>query len=106
MNRRFERRKAKRVKTRLEARWEGILEQQEAEIVDLSIGGCFILSAHQVKRGDLIRIEINESLLIWGEVIYEIEEMGFALKFNATDEDRERLAGLIEADKKSGKNEK
>ena len=101
---RVERRKAGRVKTSLKARWEGILEQQEGEIVDLSTDGCFILSAHQVKRGELIRIEINESLLIWGEVIYEIEEMGFGLKFNATGEDKERLAGLIEADKKSGKN--
>jgi len=103
---RVERRKAGRVKTSLKARWEGPLEQQEGEIVDLSTDGCFILSAHQVKRGELIRIEINESLLIWGEVIYEIEEMGFGLKFNSTAEDKERLAGLIESNKKSGKNEK
>jgi hypothetical protein len=103
---RVERRKAKRVKINLKARWEGILEQQEGEIVDLSTAGCFILSAHQVKRGELIRIEIGESLIIWGEVIYEIEEMGFGLKFNATGEDKERLARLIEADKKAGKNEK
>ena len=103
---RVERRKAGRVKTSLKARWEGILEQQEGEIVDLSTAGCFILSAHQVKRGELIRIEIDESLLIWGEVIYEIEEMGFALKFNATGEDKECLAKLIESNKKSGRTEK
>jgi len=103
---RVERRKAGRVKTSLKARWEGPLEQQEGEIVDLSTDGCFILSAHQVKRGELIRIEINVSLFLWGEVIYEIQEMGFGLKFNVTGEDKERLTEVIEADKKAGKNEK
>jgi len=98
-----ERRKAERVKLSLKASWEGILEQQEGEVTDLSTTGCFILTAHQVQRGELIRIEIGESLAIWGEVVYEIEEMGFALRFNAVGEDRERLAQLIEDAKKARK---
>ncbi len=96
-----ERRKNERVKVNIKARWEGVLEQKEGTIVDLSIGGCFILTAHLVEIGELIRLEMENSLVIWGEVIYQIEEMGFALKFTAAmGEEALQLGKLIQEQKK------
>lgn len=88
-------------------RWEGDLDQKEGTIEDLSVGGCFILTGHLVKRGELIRLEIEpqtQSLVVWGEVIYQIEEMGFGLKFiSITEEVKQQLAGLVRAAKESAK---
>ena len=82
-------------------RWEGVLEQKEGTLVDLSINGCFILTAHLVQTGELIRLEMENSLVVWGEVIYQIEEMGFALRFNAaTSEEAQQIARLIQEQKK------
>jgi hypothetical protein len=98
-----ERRKAERVKVNIKARWEGVLEQKEGTIVDLSINGCFILTAHVVETGELIRLEMENSLVVWGEVIYQIEEMGFALKFTAViGEEALQLGKLIQDQKKRG----
>lgn len=92
----IERRKNERVKVNIKARWEGVLEQKEGTIVDLSIGGCFILTAHLVETGELIRLEMENSLVVWGEVIYQIAEMGFALRFNAAlGEEGQQVARLI-----------
>ena len=96
----IERRKAERVKVSLKTRWEGILEQKEGVIVDLSTGGCFVLTAHLVQLGELIRIEIEQSLTVWGEVIYKIEEMGFGLRFTAAlGEEAQQLDQLVQAHK-------
>ena len=72
------------------------MEQKEGTIVDLSIGGCFILTAHLVETGELIRLEMENSLIVWGEVIYQIAEMGFALRFTAAiGEEGQQIARLI-----------
>ena len=37
-----------------------------------------------MKQGELIRLEINfpqETAKLWGQVVYSVEEMGFALRF-------------------------
>lgn len=96
-----ERRKAERVKVNIKARWEGVLEQKEGTVVDLSINGCFILTAHLVETGELIRLEMENSLVFWGEVIYQVEEMGFGLRFTAVlGEEGQQLAQLIQDQKK------
>ena len=96
-----ERRIAERVKVNIKVRWEGVLEQKEGTIVDLSIGGCFILTAHLVETGELIRLEMENSLVLWGEVIYQIQEMGFAVRFNAAlGEEGQQVAKLIKEQKK------
>lgn len=98
-----ERRKAERAKVDLRASWEGSLTRLEGSIVDLSITGCFILSDDKVRVGELIRVEIQPpqqgALYIWGEVIYQIPEMGFAVHFTgADDEDLKRLQWLVKAE--------
>lgn len=98
---RVERRRAERVRVNIKARWEGASEQKEGTIEDLSIGGCFILTAHLVKTGELIRLETENSWVFWGEVVYQIEEMGFGLRFTAViGEEGQQLAELIEEQKK------
>lgn len=102
-----ERRRAERVKVNIKARWEGVSEQKEGTIVDLSINGCFILTAHLVETGEFIRLEMENSLVVWGEVIYQVEEMGFGLRFTAAlGEDGQKLASLIEEQKKRDQAEK
>lgn len=98
-----ERRKAERVKVDLRAYWEGSITQLEGSIVDLSISGCFILSDDRVTVGELIRVEIqlpkHGPLYVWGEVIYQIPEMGFAVHFTGADDaDLKRLGWLIKAE--------
>lgn len=98
-----ERRKAERAKVDLRACWEGSLTQLEGSIVDLSVTGCFILSDDKVRVGELIRVEIlppqQGSLYVWGEVIYQIPEMGFAVHFTGADDaDLKRLRWLVKAE--------
>jgi hypothetical protein len=97
-----ERRKVERVRVDLKVFWEGALTQLEGSIVDLSTTGCFILTDDQVRVGELIRVEIRPpkdgALYIWGEVVYQIAEMGFALHFTGGDEDDiKRLGWLVRA---------
>ncbi|HEX8070036.1 MAG TPA: PilZ domain-containing protein [Pyrinomonadaceae bacterium] len=97
----MDRRQADRVKVALDAHWEGVLAQCSGTIVDLSITGCFILTPDQVRPKELIRIEIATPtggvIYLWGEVVYQISEMGFALHFTgATDRETQMLDLLIE----------
>ena len=96
-----ERRGHGRVRTDLRALWEGVLESRDGTVVDLSVGGCFILTTGAVQPGELIRLEIRPPsggrLLLWGEVVYVMEEMGFALTFTGAGHDEQRaLEALME----------
>jgi len=91
-----------RVSTDLRARWEGVLESRDGTVVDLSASGCFILTTDAVQPGELIRLDIRPTsgghLLLWGEVVYVMEEMGFALSFTGAGEgEQKQLEALIEA---------
>jgi len=85
-----ERRKDERVKANLDAGWEGILGRFEGQVGDISRSGCFVLSSDQVQPGELIRLEIKlpgeGEIYLWAEVMYQITEIGFALRFTSTDE--------------------
>lgn len=97
-----DRRTSERIRLNLGARWESLGNQGRGSVADLSLMGCFILTAGEVSPGELIRLEIlfpNEVASLWGEVVYNVAEMGFALRFKFKDEaarnDLERLLGLI-----------
>lgn len=94
-----ERRQAERVYVRLDARWEGVLAQCEGHIVDLSTTGCFVLTSDRVKTKELIRVEIQLPtegwMYLWGEVVYRIEDMGFALRFTGVSEMEQALLNLL-----------
>jgi hypothetical protein len=96
-----ERRTAERVRTNLRARWEALMAHGRGAVCDLSDGGCFVLTGGEVKAGELVRLEIHfpdRVVFFWGEVVYAIAEMGFALRFAFSNDDEKRvLASLIEA---------
>jgi hypothetical protein len=97
-----ERRRAPRLKVNFRARWEGTWAQREGHISDLSAIGCFILTPDLVRPGEPVKLEIQlpqGSIKIEGQVVYKIEDMGFAIEFtHITNEDRKRLDWLIRAE--------
>ena len=94
-----ERRATERLRTDLNARWEGLKTQGRGSVSDLSSLGCFVLTGAELKPGELIRLEINfprETISSWGQVVYVVAEMGFAMRFVfGADDERRLLAKLI-----------
>jgi len=102
-----ERRRTPRVKVDIPARWEGVLTQQQAQITSLSVTGCFLLSGGKVEPKELVRLEIvlpnQEPMYLWAEVVDAAYEIGFAVRFTATDdEDQKRLSQFVEAELRKG----
>jgi hypothetical protein len=94
-----ERRAAERLRLDLNARWEALRTQGRGAVSDLSSLGCFVLTSGEVKPGELLRLEINfpnETLSLWGQVIYAVAEIGFATRFAfGADDERFLLEKLI-----------
>ena len=94
-----ERRGAERFQVRLRAVWEGVLSQHEATVVDISANGCFLLTRDAVKSNELIRAGIElptgRWIYLWGEVVYQEPEMGFALRFTGSEETEEMMLRLL-----------
>lgn len=106
-----ERRRAPRVRVNLPARWEGAIHQEAANVTDLSVTGCFVLTGGTVQLKELIWIEIQlpdgSPIQFWGEVVDAAYEIGFAMKFNScSDEDETRLNKFIESAVASDSNKK
>ena len=62
-------------------------------VSDLSSTGCFVLSGGDVNSGELTRLEIHfpEGVAsLWGEVVYSMAEMGFAIRFKFAGEEERR----------------
>lgn len=85
-----ERRASHRLETNLSIRWEGVSAQHEGSLVDISATGCFLLTHDNVQPEELVRLEIGlpggKLIFLWGQVVYKIPEMGFALRFTGSDE--------------------
>ena len=96
-----ERRTAERVRLNLRTRWETLMTQGRGTVCDLSSTGCFVLSGGEVNPGELTRLEIHfpEGIVaVWGEVVYSIAEMGFAIGFKfEIESERRALDKLIES---------
>ena len=98
-----EQRKADRAKVSLKVTWEGVRVILEGEIIDLSKTGCFILTNDMVKPGELIRLEIQQPrsghLSLWAEVVYQMPEIGFGVRFTSAEEsEMKRLEWLVKAE--------
>ena len=99
-----ERRGAERIKVNFKARWAGEQASLSGDIADLSLTGCFILTPDMVSDGETIKLEIElpggGAIKLEGQVVYKIEEMGFAIHFtNASQQDEKQLAWLIRAER-------
>lgn len=96
-----ERRSAPRIRVTLPARWEGVLHKEKGTITDLSRTGCFVLTGGQVEVRELIWLEIqlpdNDPVCFWAEVVDQAYEIGFAVRFNSSEEtDEKRLHNYID----------
>ena len=103
-----ERRKAQRVQVTFSVRWKGVVTEREGIITDISTGGCFILTSSEVNDHERVRIDIQlpkeGSIGVWGEVVYQIPEMGFALRFtDAGEMDQKMLKWLVSAEARRAK---
>ena len=95
-----ERRRAPRAEVNLPARWEGVLDRQDASVTNLSKNGCFVLSGGKVEPKELVRLEITlpagNEIYPWAEVVEESTDIGFAVRFTSmSDEDRNRLQQFL-----------
>lgn len=95
-----ERRAAERLRIDISAGWEALRTQGRGAVCDLSSLGCFVLTGAEVKPGELIRLEAHfpeETVSLWGQVVYAVTEIGFALRFVFGGEaDQNSLKRLIE----------
>ena len=97
-----ERRSSPRARVNLPARWEGVLSRENATVTDISRSGCFVLSGGKVEKKELVWLEIQlpdrDPVHVWGEVVDEATDIGFAVRFNsASKEDEALLAQFLEA---------
>lgn len=94
-----DRRDAERFQVKLNARWEGVHAQRKGTVVDISSTGCFLLTSDEVSPKELIRIEIQlpteRWIYLWAEVVYQISEMGFALRFTGSTETEQTMLNLM-----------
>lgn len=95
-----ERRNAPRLRTNISARWETLKSQGRGSVCDLSAGGCFVLTGGDAEAKDLVRLELildDKIVSVWGYVVYQVLEMGFALRFVLQiEDDRRAIEHLIE----------
>lgn len=97
-----DRRKAPRMRVKLQARWEGVLSRENATVTDISRNGCFVLTGGKVEVKELVWLEIqltdDQKVNFWAEVVDEASEIGFALKFNSSSpEDEAALLKYLES---------
>lgn len=76
------------------------MTQGKGSVSDLSSTGCFVLAGGETHAGELVRLWIyfpKEIPPLWGEVVYTITELGFAVQFTFADEEfKLELQKLIE----------
>ena len=94
-----ERRRAQRLRTNINVRWESLKTQGAGQVCDLSATGGFVLSGGEVNQGELLQMRLifeDEIVGLWGQVIYAVREMGFAVRFILTDDDGKDLSALLD----------
>lgn len=81
----IDRRNSERLKANIQIEWEGLIGKKDGTINDLSTLGCFILCSGEVDDGEQVKIFFpltdGRKILIWGEVVNHVIEIGFALRF-------------------------
>lgn len=80
-----ERRGKDRARVQIDACWEGQRAQCGGLVVDLSETGCFVLTSDRVAPNEVVRLTLDPTserrVHLWGEVVYQVADMGFALRF-------------------------
>lgn len=88
-----ERRKAPRVRANIDVKWQGVFGIKKGTISDISAIGCFILCSGEVVDGEVVKISVvlprNRQITLFGEAVYHIHELGFAVRFVRLAEEEE-----------------
>lgn len=97
----MEKRRDERVRVSINIQWgvDAYCLWQD-RVTSLSVGGCFVQTARELKTGDRIFLRLwlrgGESILR-GEVRYCLERVGLGVQFvELMERDKERLAELVE----------
>ena len=94
-----ERRAAKRLRANIKVRWETLKTQGRGSVCDLSASGCFVLTGGEVVPRELARMDLmlpDQATTFWGNVVYAVDEMGFAVRFVfGSEADKESLERVI-----------
>lgn len=81
----LERRASNRYSIELEIEWEGAGERLPGTISDISIDGCFILSAGEINDGDIVKLFVpladGMKAQFEGKVANHVYEIGFGVRF-------------------------
>ena len=81
----IERRRAERVRVNLDVVFADQSGQHKGMISDISVNGCFILTAIEGIADDPITVTIQlpsaKTVVLTGEVVYNTPEIGFAMRF-------------------------
>lgn len=85
-----DRRSARRFTVTIDIEWEYAGERHPGTISDLSEGGCFVLTGHEVSDGDevglLLPIGDGMKVQYIGTVTNHVHEIGFAARFTRLSE--------------------
>ncbi|MEO6390639.1 MAG: PilZ domain-containing protein [Pyrinomonadaceae bacterium] len=97
-----DRRTTQRANANLTVKWEGVVGSDSGTVSDLSVEGCFVLCSGQVMESEPVRLQFSfpdfKSVPLLGEVVYQVNEIGFALRFvNLTPAQVEFLRQLMAA---------
>jgi len=89
-----ERRRNRRQKVLLEARWESLSKRHEARVDDVSLSGCFVNTYGPVAIGEMVELKIlrrpGEWLALSGYVATYQHGVGFGVAFTDLSEENKR----------------
>jgi hypothetical protein len=102
-----DRRRYPRHTVRIDVEWENPVAKRAARISDVSLAGCFLLSAGEVDDGQIVKVYFPLSngnrALFWGKIVNHVFEVGFAVKFvGLTDVQGSLLNKMVENLSKKG----
>jgi Tfp pilus assembly protein PilZ len=82
-----ERRRSRRKRLLLDAKWESMSHTHEARVDDVSLGGCFVNTYGRVELGEQVNLQIQlpsgEWLPLRGQVASYQPGVGFGIAFTS-----------------------
>lgn len=100
-----ERRSDPRLKVKFSVYWAREQSpEREAEVTDLSSGGCFVHSYEEVQEGDLVKLRFDipgyGDLTAWGNIVYRLRRNGFGVRFSALSQggSQDKLATILDGE--------
>jgi PilZ domain len=102
-----ERRTKPRLTVSLEAVWDDTTGHHPARISNLSLGGCYLDTVGETRRGEIVCFRVlmpdDDWLYLEGEVRHHTAGMGFGVQFTDLDEQQlQKIEWLLRMARESG----